>query len=346
MKKLINFRPILFMALSLCLGLLLGYFLIVKSLWISIFLVLLFSTCCITYIVLSFFYKNIKNSIIFSIILLFFFTVGLLSINCTVNNFDNASLNSHILTVSGRITYLEENQEDSFKFIVSDVEFSGYKKGRTNYKMQVYCTGINDFKLGDLVRFTDKIYDYTVIYDQDFSANNISGKVKYFTYLDSEDVAIKGNKLTIFEKCNLFLKDSLKSGLKEEEFALAYAMILGNSDYMDFGILNQFRSAGIAHIFAVSGLHIGFIALVLKWIFDKLKINKYLKLILIGVTTFFYAGICGFSASSIRATIMCIVMLFSESILFAQQICSLGTITTCTGACGSMSLKAYTKSSS
>lgn len=313
MKKLLNFRPILFIAISLCFGLLLGYSITIKSVWLSVSVVALFLVCCFCYLYLSFLNKKIKKSIVFSVVLIAFFLVGLFSFNLTVNKFEKSNLNSHTLTVFGRITYLEET-EGSFKLVLSDVEFSGYKKGRTNYKIQVYCTGINDFKLGDLVRFTDKIYDYTVIYDQDFSANNISGKVKYFTYVDSENIAVKGNRLTVFEKCNLFLKDSLKSGLNEEEFALAYAMLLGNSDYMDFGVLNQFRSAGIAHIFAVSGLHIGFIALVLKWFFDKLKINKYLKLALIGSIVFFYAGICGFSASSIRASIMCVVMLFSESI--------------------------------
>ena len=313
MKKLLNFRPILFIAISLCFGLLMGYSIVIKSVLTSVLLVAIFLVACFFYIYLSFLNKNYKKSIIFSITLMIFFFVGLFSFSLTVDRFERSNLNAHTLTVSGRITYLEET-DDSFKFVLSDVEFSGYKNGKTDYKIQVYCTGINDFSLGDLIRFTDKIYDYTVVYDQDFSANNISSNVKYFAYLDSENIAVKGNRLTVLEKCNLFLKDSLKSGLKEEEFALAYAMLLGNSDYMDFGVLNQFRSAGIAHIFAVSGLHVGFIALVLKWFFDKLKANKYLKLVLVGFIVFFYAGICGFSASSIRASIMCVVMLFSESI--------------------------------
>lgn len=313
MKKLLNFRPILFIAISLCFGLLMGYSIVIKSVLMSVLLVAIFSVACFFYIYLSFLNKNYKKSIIFSITLMIFFFVGLFSFSLTVDRFERSNLNAHTLTVSGRITYLEDT-DDSFKFVLSDVEFSGYKNGKTDYKIQAYCTGINDFSLGDLIKFTDKIYDYTVIYDQDFSANNISSNVKYFTYLDSENIAVKGNRLTVLEKCNLFLKDSLKSGLNEEEFALAYAMLLGNSDYMDFGILSQFRSAGIAHIFAVSGLHVGFIALVLKWFFDKLKVNKYLKLVLVGFIVFFYAGICGFSASSIRASIMCVVMLFSESI--------------------------------
>ena len=314
MKKLLNFRPILYIALSLCSGLILGYSFAIHKLWLSIVTLVFFSVCCVLYLVASIINKSLKKSAIFIAIILFFFFVGLLSITLKIDSFEKSNLDAHTLTVSGRITYIEENDDESFKMILSDVKFSGYKEGETTYKIQVYCTGINDFKLGDLVVFTDKMYDYTVTYDQEFSANNISKGIKYFTSINSENIDVSGNRLTVFEKVNLFLKNSLREGLSNDEFALAYAMLLGNSDFMDFGILSQFRSAGIAHIFAVSGLHVGFIALVLKWIFDRIKVNRYLKLIIIGCIVFFYAGVCGFSASSVRASIMCVVLLFSESI--------------------------------
>ena len=315
MKKLLNFRPILFIAISLCLGLILGYSIINRSLWLSILSVALFLVGLIYYLVFSYVNKRLKKSTVFAVIIIIFFILGLLSITIKVNNFEKVNLSGHTLTVTGRITYLQENKEETFKMILSDVEFSGYKTGSTDYKIQIYCTGINDFRLGDLIKFTDKIQDYTVIYDQEFSASNISNNIRYFCNLQSENIAIRGNELTLFEKCNLFLKDSLRQGLKGDEFALAYAMLLGNSDYMDFGLLNQFRSAGIAHIFAVSGLHVGFIALVLKWCFDKIRLNKVLKIILIGSIVFFYAGVCGFSSSTVRATIMCVVLLCSEALL-------------------------------
>jgi len=81
---------------------------------------------------------------------------------------------------------------------------------------------------------------------------------------------------------------------------------------MDYELITSYRLSGVAHIFAVSGLHIGFLATVLNFIFNKFRMNRVVKAFLITAILFFYSGVCGFSASSIRATVMSMVMLFSS----------------------------------
>ena len=86
----------------------------------------------------------------------------------------------------------------------------------------------------------------------------------------------------------------------------------GNDEYIDTELITNYRYLGVAHIFAVSGLHIGFMAVIIEFILRKLKINKYLKVIITISFLIFYSGVCGFSSSSIRATIMCSVLLISN----------------------------------
>jgi ComEC/Rec2-related protein len=76
---------------------------------------------------------------------------------------------------------------------------------------------------------------------------------------------------------------------------------------MNENTLNSFRYGGIAHIFAVSGLHIGVLYGVITAIFKRVHGNKYLTAgAKIGIIAF-YAGVCGFTPSSVRAVIMCAV---------------------------------------
>ncbi|MBE7088421.1 MAG: ComEC/Rec2 family competence protein [Clostridiales bacterium] len=91
-------------------------------------------------------------------------------------------------------------------------------------------------------------------------------------------------------------------------------MLTGNTSAIDDGLLQNFRYGGIAHIFAVSGLHIGVIFGALYALCKALKLNKYLSTIVCVLCVFAYTGICGFTASSMRSAIMCSVL--SASRLF------------------------------
>lgn len=312
MKKLLNFRPFLFMALSLIVGLTTAYFYFTENLIFAIICFAIFLACVLLYSLYGVVNKEMKEKGIFSLIFCLFFILGCILFSSSVTNFENANLSNHTLNVYGKITYVQKNDDGQTKIILSKVRFSGYKNLNSQYKVQVYVEGENDLKLGDLILFNSKITDVTTVYDCKFSAENISKGVKYTANVNSKDIAYRGNDVSLFERCNLFIKDSLEKGLKYDEFALSYAMLSGDSDYMDYGVLSRFRATGVAHIFAVSGLHIGFLATALKFLFKKLKVNKYLTTAIIVGTLFFYAGVCGFSSSSLRASIMCTVLLISE----------------------------------
>jgi ComEC/Rec2-related protein len=143
-------------------------------------------------------------------------------------------------------------------------------------------------------------------------AERISDGIKYSAFTSGEDIILIDSSTTIFEKANLFIRDTLKEGLDENSFIIGYALLCGNSDYVQSQVFDTYRQAGVAHIFAVSGLHIGFVALVLRFLLKRLKINPYVKVLIIVLGLLFYSGICGFSASSLRATVMYGTLLFSS----------------------------------
>ncbi|MCJ7657273.1 MAG: DNA internalization-related competence protein ComEC/Rec2, partial [Candidatus Atribacteria bacterium] len=70
-----------------------------------------------------------------------------------------------------------------------------------------------------------------------------------------------------------------------------------------------FSEAGIMHILAVSGLHVGIIAMALLAFLSVLRLPKKLKLLILVFILIIYASITGFRPSVLRATIMFILLI-------------------------------------
>jgi competence protein ComEC len=72
--------------------------------------------------------------------------------------------------------------------------------------------------------------------------------------------------------------------------------------------LQNVRYGGIAHIFAVSGLHVGALFAVCLTLFKgRLQVlPRYVRFLSVAVVLLLYGGVCGYSASILRATVMCL----------------------------------------
>lgn len=84
---------------------------------------------------------------------------------------------------------------------------------------------------------------------------------------------------------------------------LVRALILGDKRDMDADIRNDFAVAGVAHLLAISGLHITLIAMFISFIFKKL-IGAWPATVLTLICVFLYGLLVGFSPSISRAAIM------------------------------------------
>lgn len=119
---------------------------------------------------------------------------------------------------------------------------------------------------------------------------------------------------SLFGEINEALRGALFDNLDGETAAVCYAMLTGNTEAVSEGTLQSFRNGGIAHVFAVSGLHIGVIYGALSLILGKIKLNRGISAaIKIAVITL-YAGVCSFSPSSVRALVMCSVSAISSCV--------------------------------
>lgn len=315
MKNLINIRPLLLIALSFLLGICIGYFAFmakILGLIISSFLFVLLFLCIFLFNKT----RTFSYKMILSVILAVFFIVGSVSFTIRAHDFKNSDLtNGRPLSVKGRIIDVDE-YSDRAVYTLKDLEFIGSKNFSSGYKLKLVSYDkefVYRFAVGDVITFNDNVADVSIIYNGKFSAYNAVNKIKYSSSVVSDNIVKVGFYQNLFERLSTRVCAVFSEGLGEEERSVATALILGDTGDIDSGVLTNFRASGVAHVFAVSGLHIGFLTAILLFLFRFIRFNELLKIIVITIIIFLYSGVCGFSPSSIRACITCSVMLFAKS---------------------------------
>ena len=96
------------------------------------------------------------------------------------------------------------------------------------------------------------------------------------------------------------------SGLSQSSQRFIIALLLGDSHHIDRSTRAEFSSAGIAHVLALSGLHIGIIALIIWWLLfplDYIQMKKT-RLVVTLLSIACFALFTGLSSSVIRSAIM------------------------------------------
>ena len=108
-----------------------------------------------------------------------------------------------------------------------------------------------------------------------------------------------------FLKFRAFLLKKLdQSSLKPTTIALLKTILLGERNSLDHSIRDEFAKAGVVHLFAISGLHIGLLMLffqTLFWPLTALPKGRLWQTIGVLVCLWVYAFLVGGTASVIRA---------------------------------------------
>ena len=310
MKKFVNVRFPVIVVAALIAGILLGYLFIRTN--ISLFYIIAIVPAAAVIFVLCFILSKYKL-LLFSIFAIIFLTAGLVSSYVKLDRFDRKELvNGDTYTITA--TVCDKGEYDGGEYIiVKNVKANGQ---RTGGKIRVYLSSsYGDYcTVGYKVEFTAKISAYdTFPYGKlNYNATN---NIKYYCRVYGGLTSTY--RFSLFGSVNAAIHNALYNNLDYDTASIAYAMLTGNTDGIEEGSITAFRYGGIAHIFAVSGLHIGIIYGLLRLICKKFHLNKYVGLAVCILPIFFYSGVCGFTLSSVRALIMCAVATLSR-VIFAK----------------------------
>lgn len=131
--------------------------------------------------------------------------------------------------------------------------------------------------------------------------------------------------------CRKWMERTLREGISDQPLACALlaGIVLGDTSGLPDSLEEQFRNTGTFHLFSVSGLHVGMIALIL-WQFAKtVGLGRRAAVGVIIPALFFYALITGWKPASIRAATMAAIvllgMLSSRQPVVLNSLCAAGT---------------------
>lgn len=85
---------------------------------------------------------------------------------------------------------------------------------------------------------------------------------------------------------------------------LMTALVLGAQEQELADFIADFKLTGTMHLFAVSGLHVGMLAMIIWFAFNTLRLPRFLSVVLTMPLLFFYVAITGFRIGSLRAVLM------------------------------------------
>jgi competence protein ComEC len=111
--------------------------------------------------------------------------------------------------------------------------------------------------------------------------------------------------------CRKWMESTLREGISGDPLVcnLLAGIVLGVTSDIPDALQDEFRLTGTFHLFSVSGLHVGMIAVILWQAFRIVGVGRGAATCVIIPTLFFYALLTGWKPSSIRAATMTAIFL-------------------------------------
>ncbi len=140
-----------------------------------------------------------------------------------------------------------------------------------------------------------------------------SGKPHPVPAIYAENIRLK--LLSVYRDCNL----------KEQHINILSALTLGYKRDLDPETKQMFSSAGVIHVLAVSGLHVGLVFMIFSICFGFLRKNRFGRIIFPIVSVaglWFFALLTGLSPSVSRASLMFSLVVTGNNIKRKANICN------------------------
>ncbi len=301
-RKLLNFRPAFFLAVFLCLGIAFGYahyFNGVSALW----LLCLFPLALTPFLLCGIggeFWDKLLLFCLFCAVLL----IGFFGFNLEAGSFFKGATGKGEGAVFGRVIEKREYTDGTVGLVLDNISVNGEEeKGRLIAYLPASLG--EDIRLADEVNLQGTITRQDAFYEGNFQAKRIKNQVRFS--VRGEKVEVIGRSFHLFLFFRHRAEQMIAQGMDRETAAVTKAVLFGNTYAIDEGLYKNIRMGGIAHIFAVSGLHMGALFGFCLLVFRKTRLSKITKLCLVAGICFFYAGVCGFTPSVVRALVMCLI---------------------------------------
>ena len=147
-------------------------------------------------------------------------------------------------------------------------------------------------------------------YDAYLKSKNILGILNINNFSDKNILDSQTNFIpNIIYQVRVAIDEQIKKYNSPETASLLRGLLLADRGDIDYQTKNDFINAGVVHVLAVSGLHVGYIILIFIFLFGRF--NLYLRSILTIAGLIGFMLITGVPPSVFRATVMAIIIILA-----------------------------------
>ncbi|MBR5117973.1 MAG: ComEC/Rec2 family competence protein [Muribaculaceae bacterium] len=202
-------------------------------------------------------------------------------------------------------------------------------KSQLNGSHIILSTKGCDYELepGDLIAFTLNLSPVKNLGnpdEMDYASYLQHKGIRYRQHTKLESVVKVGSSPTLITRAvklrNKLEHKILNSSLAPETQSMLIAVLLGNDDFISRETREHFSVVGVAHVLALSGLHIAIITMLIWFLLfplDYLRAKK-LRLVLTLLLLIGYDILTGMSPSVVRATVM-IAFVFMSMLFYRKS---------------------------
>ncbi len=229
----------------------------------------------------------------------------------------------------GRISSIEIKRKKDFKFKI-ETDSIITESDKVAGKFTIICRVKADDKKGFLNLYYNlnpgNVVSIKGVYNRGKGTRN-PGEFDYQAYLrkqgvtgflsikNPEDVKILNSEKSTFSSWLFSVRKNIADKIDElqqpQTVGLIKGLVLGDKSEIDNETKIEFINSGVAHVLAVSGQQVGFIAVIFIILFGR--VNIYFRTILTVLTLIFFLLITGLQPAVLRATIMAFVV-FAASV--------------------------------
>lgn len=217
-----------------------------------------------------------------------------------------------------------KNQETEYILRAENVKYyDGYtsfvasvknaSKNTFDEKFKAYYIGKDELKNFDTIKVSAKLEDIRInenpnLFNEKmyYLTKNIKYKIKF---KDFEKVSWK---YSLADKLNMGFEKKIdaftKHTMKDSNASFIKAIFLSNTNYLDEDELATYRSVGLGHLLAVSGLHVSLISFAIIFILLGLGISKRVANSICIAFLIVYGAAIGYPVSFLRAMILFIAL--------------------------------------
>lgn len=197
----------------------------------------------------------------------------------------------------------------------------GDKKYNGNIRLSFNTTyddiDIESFEIGNKLSFDGHLY-------------NVGGEnIDIIDYFKSENIYIGAysiKNLTVLspdirplayygEKLRTYIAESLGNNFSRDTAGFLTALLTGSKEYVSDRMYSTFKNSGVAHIMAVSGMHLSVMVMLVDLLIKRLQHrHKYLYFAIMCSFVFLVMFVASFSSSVVRAGVMMLIVLTGRQV--------------------------------